>query len=134
MRNKEEGRVYIVIETGGTVHKDILPQGFLNTKIGMSTQIDENLKKRISGIQVGNPREIETYFISPYTKNYITYEKIIKKVFTNANRKIRGEWFLIEPCEMMALQDILSEAPESDFSILTKPLWISISLMKVYEY
>ena len=28
MRNKEEGRIYIVIEDGGTVHRDIVPMGF----------------------------------------------------------------------------------------------------------
>ena len=115
MRNKEEGRIYIVIEDGGTVHRDIVPMGFFNAKIGMSTQIDENLNKRISGIQVGNPRKIKTYYISPFTKNYIIYEKILKSAFTSANRKIRGEWFLIEPFEMTALENILAEAPESDY-------------------
>ena len=99
-KDKKEGAVYIMLEKK---EKDSLDtEKLYNTKVGITSQDGyAGRKKRLSGIKVGNPREVTMEYYSVYFKHYKPFEKVIHEYLKNKKRYIRGEWFLLSGLEIM---------------------------------
>lgn len=92
MKKRENGNMLYIIKDGG----------YNYYKIG----ITNNLRKRFSTLQTGNPVKLRIYK-TIQCKDRHTLEKIERLLHTKlAKKHIRGEWYILDRKDLQAIERI----------------------------